>query len=74
MDMFDYAGLLFGNSRTAPDATTVTATGAGASDGGEVGITLDADVTPAEDTGVEGDADQTIIDLPTSPGVDEGTS
>lgn len=72
MDMFDFAGMLFGGSRTAPDATTVTATGAGASDGGEVGITLDADVTPAEDTGVEGDADQTIIDLPTSPDVDEG--
>ena len=72
MDMFDFAGLLFGGSRTAPDATTVTATGAGASDGGEVGITLDADVTPAEDTGVEGDADQTIIDLPTSPDVAEG--
>lgn len=72
MDMFDFAGLLFGGSRTAPDATTVTATGAGASDGGEVGITLDADVTPAEDTDVEGDEDQTIIDLPTSPDVDEG--
>lgn len=72
MDMFDFAGMLFGGSRTAPDATTVTATGAGASDGGEVGITLDADVTPAEDTGVEGDADQTVIDLPTSPDVDEG--
>ena len=72
MDMFDFAGLLFGGSRTAPDATTVTATGAGASADGEVGITLDADVTPAEDTGVEGDADQTIIDLPTSPDVDEG--
>ena len=72
MDMFDFAGLLFGGSRTTPDATTVTATGAGASDGGEVGITLDADVTPAEDTGVEGDADQTIIDLPTSPDVAEG--
>lgn len=72
MDMFDFAGLLFGQSRTAPDATTVTATGAGASADGEVGITLDADVTPAEDTGVEGDADQTVIDLPTSPDVDEG--
>ena len=72
MDMFDFAGLLFGGSRTAPDAKTVTATGAGASADGEVGITLDADVTPAEDTGVEGDADQTIIDLPTSPDVAEG--
>lgn len=72
MDMFDFAGMLFGGSRTAPDATTVTATGAGASADGEVGITLDADVTPAEDTGVEGDADQTIIDLPTSPDVAEG--
>ena len=72
MDMFDFAGLLFGGSRTAPDAKTVTATGAGASAGGEVGITLDADVTPAEDTGVEGDEDQTIIDLPTSPDVAEG--
>jgi hypothetical protein len=37
-----------------------------------VGITLDADVTPAEDTGVDEDTDQTIIDLPTSPDVDEG--
>jgi len=72
MDMFDFAGLLFGGSRTAPDATTVTATGAGASDGGEVGITLDADVTPAEDTGDGGETDQTIIDLPTSPDVAEG--
>lgn len=72
MDMFDFAGMLFGGSRTAPDATTVTATGAGASADGEVGITLDADVTPAEDTGVDGDTDQTIIDLPTSPDVNEG--
>jgi hypothetical protein len=72
MDMFDFAGLLFGGPRTATDATTVTATGAGASADGEVGITLDADVTPAEDTGVDGDTDQTIIDLPTSPDVDEG--
>ena len=72
MDMFDFAGLLFGGSRTAPDATTVTATGAGASEDGEVGITLDADVTPAEDTGVDGETDQTVIDLPTSPDVDEG--
>jgi len=72
MDMFDFAEMLFGGSRTAPVATTVTATGAGASADGEVGITLDADVTPAEDTGVEGDEDQTVIDLPTSPDVDEG--
>jgi hypothetical protein len=72
MDMFDFAGMLFGGSRTAPDATTVTATGAGASEDGEVGITLDADVTPAEDTGVDGETDQTVIDLPTSPDVDEG--
>jgi hypothetical protein len=72
MDMFDFAGMLFGGIRTAPDATTVTATGAGASEDGEVGITLDADVTPAEDTGVDGETDQTIIDLPTSPDVDEG--
>ena len=70
MDMFDLAGMLFGGSRANPDAKTVTATGAAASAGGEVGITLDADVTPAEDVGE--DADQTVIDLPTSPDVDEG--
>ena len=70
MDMFDFAGLLFGGNRNRTEATTVTATGAAASDDGVASITLDADVTPAEDVG-EG-ADQTIIDLPTSPDVDEG--
>lgn len=72
MDMFDFAGLLFGGDRASPDATTVTATGAAASSDGEVGITLDADVTPAEDEGTDEDTEQTIIDLPTSPDVDEG--
>lgn len=72
MDMFDLSVLLFGGDRASPDATTVTATGAAASSDGEVGITLDADVTPAEDEGTDEDADQTIIDLPTSPDVDEG--
>lgn len=70
MDMFDFAGMLFGRAGNRPEATTVTATGAAASAGGEVGITLDADVTPAEDVGE--DTDQTVIDLPTSPDVDEG--
>ena len=70
MDMFDFAGLLFGGNRNRPEATTVTATGAAASDDGVASITLDADVTPAEDVGE--DADQTVIDLPTSPDVDEG--
>ena len=70
MDMFDFAGLLFGGNRNRIEATTVTATGAAASDGGVAGVTLDADVTPAEDVGE--DADQTIIDLPTFPDVDEG--
>ena len=70
MDMFDFAGLLFGGNRNRSEATTVTATGAAASNGGVASITLDADVTPAEDVGE--DADQTVIDLPTSPDVDEG--
>lgn len=70
MDTFDFARMLFGGSRARRDATTVTASGAAASDDGVASITLDADVTPAEDVGE--DADQTIIDLPTSPDVDEG--
>lgn len=70
MDMFDFAGLLFGGNRNKAEATTVTATGAATSEDGVAGVTLDADVTPAEDVGE--DADQTIIDLPTSPDVDEG--
>lgn len=70
MDMFDFAGLLFGGSRTAPQGRSVTATGAATSEDGVAGVTLDADVTPAEDVGE--DADQTVIDLPTSPDVDEG--
>lgn len=70
MDMFDFAGLLFGGNRNRPEATTVTASGAASSEDGVASITLDADVTPAEDVGE--DADQTVIDLPTSPDVDEG--
>lgn len=70
MDMFDLAGLLFGSNRANQDAATVTATGAASSEDGVASITMDADVTPAED--VDEDADQTIIDLPTSPDVDEG--
>lgn len=69
MDMFDFAGMLFGRAGTS-QAHSVTASGAAASDDGVASITLDADVTPAEDVGE--DADQTIIDLPTSPDVDEG--
>lgn len=70
MDMFDLAGMLFGQSRTAPQGRSVTATGAASSEDGVARITLDADVTPAE--GVDEDGDQTIIDLPTSPDVAEG--
>lgn len=70
MDMFDFAGMLFGGSRTAPQGRSVTATGAASSADGVARITLDADVTPAE--GVDEDGDQTIIDLPTSPDVAEG--
>ena len=70
MDMFDFAGLLFGGSRTAPQGRSVNATGAASSADGVARITLDADVTPAE--GVDEDGDQTIIDLPTSPDVAEG--
>ena len=70
MDMFDFAGMLFGGSRTAPQGRSVNATGAASSADGVARITLDADVTPAE--GVDEDGDQTIIDLPTSPDVAEG--
>ena len=70
MDMFDLAGMLFGQSRTAPQGRSVTATGAASSEDGVARIRLDADVTPAE--GVDEDSDQTIIDLPTSPDVAEG--
>lgn len=70
MDTFDFARMLFGGSRARRDATTVTASGAASSADGVASITMDADVTPAEDVGE--DADQTIIDMPTSPDVDEG--
>ena len=70
MDMFDFAGMLFGGSRTAPQGRSVNATGAASSADGVARIRLDADVTPAE--GVDEDGDQTIIDLPTSPDVAEG--
>ena len=69
MDMFDFAGMLFGRAGTN-QPHSVTASGAASSADGVASITLDADVTPAEDVGE--DADQTIIDLPTSPDVAEG--
>ena len=50
MDMFDFAGMLFGRAGTSQQHS-VTASGAAASDGGVAGVTLDADVTPAEDVG-----------------------
>jgi len=69
MDMFDFAGMLFGRAGTSQQHS-VTASGAASSADGVASITLDADVTPADD--VDEDADQTIIDLPTSPDVAEG--
>lgn len=69
MDMFDFAGMLFGRAGTSQQHS-VTASGAASSADGVASITLDADVTPADDVGE--DADQTVIDLPTSPDVDEG--
>ena len=69
MDMFDFAGMLFGRAGTSQQHS-VTASGAASSEDGVASVTMDADVTPAEDVGE--DADQTIIDLPTSPDVAEG--
>lgn len=69
MDMFDFAGMLFGRAGTSQQHS-VTASGAASSEDGVASVTMDADVTPAED--VDGDADQTVIDLPTSPDVAEG--
>ena len=69
MDMFDFAGMLFGRAGTSQQHS-VTASGAASSADGVASITMDADVTPAEDVGE--DADQTVIDLPTSPDVAEG--
>ena len=70
MDMFDLASQLFGGRNPSAQGSTITATGSTASADGVAGITLDADVPPAEGTGE--DTDQTIIDVPTSPSVAEG--
>ena len=70
MDMFDLASQLFGGRNPVAQGSTITATGSAASADGVAGITLDADVTPAEGTGE--DTDQTVIDVPTSPSVAEG--
>lgn len=72
MDMFDLASQLFGNrANSVAQGSSVTATGSTASADGIAGIVFDGDVTPAEGIGGE-DADQTVIDLPTSPDVAEG--
>ena len=68
--MFDLASQLFGGRNAVAQGSTITATGSTASADGVAGITLDADVTPAE--GVGDDTDQTVIDVPTSPSVAEG--
>ena len=75
MDIFNIASALFGSSRIEDSGglsntvDSVSAVGATASVDGSVGITMDADVTPADDIEDE-DTDQTIIDVPTSPAVD----
>lgn len=75
MDIFNIASALFGSSRIEDSGglsntvDSVSAVGATASVDGSVGITMDADVTPADDIDGE-DTDQTIIDVPTSPAVD----
>ena len=75
MDIFNIASALFGSSRIEESGglsntvDSVSAVGATASVDGSVGITMDADVTPADDVDGE-DIDQTIIDVPTSPAVD----
>lgn len=74
MDIFNIASALFGSSRIEDSGglsntvDSVSAVGATASVDGSVGITMDADVTPADDIDGE-DTDQTIIDVPTSPAV-----
>ena len=70
MDMFDFAGMLFGSTRVTQRRQSVTATGVASSEDGVASVTFDGDVTPAE--GADEDSDQTIIDLPTSPDVAEG--
>ena len=71
MDMFDLASTLFGGrGNPVAQGSTLTATGSAASEDGTAYLVMNADVTPAE--GVDGDTDQTIIDVPTSPSVAAG--
>lgn len=74
MDIFNIASALFGSSRVEETdgisnaVDSISAVGATDSESGNVGLTMDADITPADD--VEGD--ETIFDVPTSPAVAAG--
>lgn len=74
MDIFNVASALFGSSRVeetdgiSNTVDSISAVGATDSESGNVGLTMDADVTPADD--VEGD--ETIFEVPTSPAVAAG--
>lgn len=74
MDIFNLASALFGSSRVeetdgiSNTVDSISAVGATDSESGNVGLTMDADVTPADD--VEGD--ETIFEVPTSPAVAAG--
>lgn len=74
MDIFNVASALFGSSRVEETdgisnaINSISAVGATDSESGNVGLTMDADITPADD--VEGD--ETIFEVPTSPAVAAG--
>lgn len=74
MDIFNVASALFGSSRVeetdgiSNTVDSISAIGATDSDSGSVGLTMDADITPADDA----EGDETIFDVPTSPAVASG--
>lgn len=75
MNIQDFASKLFGSTRIEESGDlsnrvdSITAAGATASEAGAVGVTLDAEITPADDSS---ETDETIIEMPTSPSVDVG--
>ena len=74
MDIFNVASALFGSSRVeetdgiSNTVDSISAVGATDSESGNVGLTMDADITPADET----DGDETIFEVPTSPAVAAG--
>lgn len=74
MYIINVASALFGSSRVeetdgiSNTVDSISAIGATDSESGNVGLTMDADITPADET----DGDETVFEVPTSPAVAAG--